>query len=120
MCDSSPKPKTELTAKICATGRSRKPKNLDIRVTKKVTCRTAGKRKSTSPQDQNKKKARTLAEARQECIPTSSFSTNNNLVVRGKCSFCFTCSSTSEKHFSVEKNSIRNCNFKRRTNKCLI
>ena len=27
--------------------------------------------------------------------------------------FCFTCSSTSEKHFSVEKNSIRNCNFKR-------
>ena len=84
VCDSSPEPKTELTAKICTTGRSRKPKNLDIRVTKKVTCRTAGKQKSTSPRDQNKKKARTLAEARQERIPTSSFSTNNNLVVRGK------------------------------------
>ena len=84
MCDSSPEPKTELTAKLCATGRSRKPKNLDTRVTKKVTCRTAGKRKSTGPQNQNKKKARTLAEACQECIPTSSFNTNNNLVVRGK------------------------------------
>ena len=83
VCESSPEPKTELTAKLCATGRSRKPKNLDTRVTKKVTCRTAGKRKSTSPRDQNKKKARTLAEACQECIPTSSFNTNNNLVVRG-------------------------------------
>ena len=57
---------------------------MDTRVTKKVTCRTAGKWKSTSPRDQNKKKARTLAEARQERIPTSSVNTNNNLVVRGK------------------------------------
>ena len=83
VCDSSPEPKSELTAKLCATGRSRKPKNLDTRVTKKVTCRTAGKRKSTSPRDQNKKKACTLAKARQECIPISSFNTNNNLVVQG-------------------------------------
>ena len=86
VCNSSPKPNTELTTKLSATGRSRKPKNLDTRVTKKVTCRTAGKRKSTSPRDQNKKKACTLAEARQECIPTSGCNTNNNLVVRGKCS----------------------------------
>ena len=82
--DLPPEPKTELTAKLCATGRSRKPKNLDTRVTKKVTCRTAGKQKSTSPRDQNKKKARTLAEAHQERIPTSSFNTNNNLGVRSK------------------------------------
>ena len=84
--DLPPEPKTELTAKLCATGRSQKPKNLDTRVTKKVTCRTAGKRKSTSPRDQNKKKARTLAEACQERIPTSSFNTNNNLGVQSKCS----------------------------------
>ena len=76
--DIPPKPKTELTAKLCATGKNRKPKNLDTKVTKKVTCRTAGKRKSTSPLDQNKKKARTLAEACQERIPTSSFNTDNN------------------------------------------
>ena len=88
VCDPSPEPKTELTAKKCVTGRSRKPKNLDIRVTKKVTCRTAGKRKSTSPRDHSKKKVCTLAEARQERIPTSSFSTNNNLVSRGKRSSC--------------------------------
>ena len=54
--DIPPKPKTELTAKLCATGKNRKPKNLDTRVTKKVTCRTAGKRKSTSPRDQIKRK----------------------------------------------------------------
>ena len=47
--DLPPKPKTELTSKLCATGKNRKPKNLDTRVTKKVTCRTAGKWKSTSP-----------------------------------------------------------------------
>ena len=84
VCDSSTEPNTELNAKLHATGRSGKPKNLDTRVNKKVTCRTAGKRKSSSPRDQNKKKARTLAEARQERIPTSSFNTNNNLVVWGK------------------------------------
>ena len=86
VCDSSTEPNTELTAKLRATGRSPKPKNLDTRVTKKVICRTAWKWKSTSPRDQNKKKARTLAEACQERIP--SFNTNNNLLVRGKRSSC--------------------------------
>ena len=86
VCDLSPIPKTESTIKERATGRSRKSKNSVISGNKKVTCRTTGKRKSTSPQDQNKKKPRTLAEARQERIPTSSSITDNTLLVRGKCS----------------------------------
>ena len=86
MCDPSPVPKTKSTIKGRATGRSRQPKNSDISGNKKVTCRTTLKRKYTSPQDQNKKKPRTLAESRQECIPTSSSTTDNTLLVRGKCS----------------------------------
>ena len=84
VCDPSPEPKTKLTVKVCATGKSRKPKNLDISGNKKVTCRTTVKRKSTSPRDQNKKKPHTLAEARQERISTSSSTTDNTLLVRGK------------------------------------
>ena len=81
VCDPSPIAKTKSTVKGRATGRSDKPKNSDISGNKKVTCRTTGKRKSTSPQDQNKKKPRTLAEACQERIPTSSSTTDNTLLV---------------------------------------
>ena len=84
VCDPSPEPKTKLTIKVRATGKSRKPKNLDISGNKKVTCRTTGEQKSTSPRDENKKKPRTLAEACQERIPTSSSTTDNTLLVRGK------------------------------------
>ena len=40
--DLPPEPKTELTAKLCATGKNRKPKNLDTRVTKKEPAEQVG------------------------------------------------------------------------------